>query len=71
MTAEDKIKYRKEYNLNIIRCLQEIAEKYDNLRFIQLLDCLGLPTVDTKGNDRYHEESYDTYKKIIRSPIIQ
>lgn len=64
---DDKIKSRYQYNCAIIFKLSQLVEKYPELRFIQLLQAIGI--VDADGRDRFYEESVDTWKGITENKL--
>lgn len=65
---DDKIRSRYQYNCAIISKLSQLVEKYPELRFIQLLQAIGI--VDADGRDRFYEESIDTWKGIVENKLV-
>ena len=55
---EYKIKHRQEYNYKCLDKLKELIEKYPDWRFTQIIFNIGL------AEDRFYEESIDTFEKI-------
>lgn len=62
---EEICKLRHRLNKKILEYIGNIADKYPELRFCQIMSILGLET----KQDRFYEESYDTYQKIINIKI--
>jgi hypothetical protein len=48
-------------NKKILEFLADFAEKNPDLRFWQIMSIFGYET----NPDRFYEESYDTYRKLI------
>lgn len=59
---------RKDYNLRIIKKIEEYIEKNPQMRFIQALWALGIITRDGDLNieDRFYEEPDETFKNVIK-----
>lgn len=53
-----KAELRQEYNLKCLDLIRDIVLANPDLRFTQIIFNLGL------AEDRFYEESIDTYKKI-------
>ena len=68
MSYEDKIKKRQASNMLILNKLSECIEKYPDLRFGQLLICLGILQFGVGGYiiDPWNAESIDILKRIDR-----
>ena len=55
---EKKIEVRQEYNLKCLELIRDIVLANPDLRFTQIIFILGL------AEDRFYEESIDTYGKL-------
>lgn len=62
MNYEEKIKARKEANLEILEKLRELVEAYPEQRFGQIIANYVFP--DYREKDIFFEESVDTLKKM-------
>lgn len=60
---EYKIKHRQEYNYKCLDKLKELIEKYPDWRFTQIIFNVGL------AEDRFYEESVDTFEKLTNFQI--
>ena len=55
-----EVQARKNYNLQILKFLQEKIENFPEIRFCQLLENLGLV-----HHNMFYEESSETYNKLV------
>lgn len=56
---------RKEANIQILSELSKLVEKYPDMRFIQLLEAIGISDpMERGGKDIYYEESSYTLEYI-------
>lgn len=56
---------RKEANIQILSELSKLVEKYPDMRFIQLLEAIGISNpMERGGKDIYYEESSYTLEYI-------
>ena len=62
MNYEEKIKARKEANLEILEKLKELVEAYPEQRFGQIIANYVFP--DYREKDIFFEESVDTLKEM-------
>lgn len=62
MNYEEKIKARKEANLEILEKLRELVEAYPEQRFGQIIANYVFP--DYREKDIFFEESVDTLKEM-------
>ena len=61
---EEKIRKRYDSNIEILKILQKVAEKYQDWRFWQILWNVFFDL----NQDRFYEESYDSLE-IIKNSI--
>lgn len=62
-----KLVKRQESNKEIVKIISKLIDKYQDLRFCQILEGLGLPCYDEENGeaiDRFAEESVDTLKIV-------
>ena len=60
--VQDIVNERPKYNSEIIQLLDEFFTKFPKMRFIQGLWALGV--ISAEGEDKFYEESEDTFKTI-------
>lgn len=63
MTYEEKVKARKESNLEILEKIKELIEKFPEQRFGQIIANYVFPEYMSK--DIFYEESVDTLKFML------
>jgi hypothetical protein len=59
--ANNKIKFRRKANLEILNNLRKIIGNYPELRFHQILYCFGIEEIES---DKFSEESTETLEKL-------
>lgn len=63
MNYEEKVKARKESNLEILEKIKELIEKFPEQRFGQIIANYVFPEYMSK--DIFYEESVDTLKSML------
>lgn len=63
MTYEEKVKARKESNLEILEKIKELIERFPEQRFGQIIANYVFPEYMSK--DIFYEESVDTLKSML------
>ena len=63
MNYEEKVKARKESNLEILEKIKELIERYPEQRFGQIIANYVFPEYMSK--DIFYEESVDTLKSML------
>ena len=62
---EQKRELRQEYNLKCLDLIRDIILRYPDWRFTQIIFNIGL------AEDRFYEESIDTYKMLCNNITTQ
>lgn len=63
MNYEEKVKARKESNLEILKKIKELVERFPEQRFGQIIANYVFPEYMSK--DIFYEESVDTLKSML------
>ena len=73
MTIKEKVNCRVEYNAKLLVILNQLIEKYPDLRMGQILYTFGFitkPAIDGdtyKLFDPFNEEPIDTYNRVVKT----
>lgn len=72
MTFKDKVNCRGEYNAKLLVILNQLIEKYPDLRLGQILYAFGFITKPTTTGtyvlfDSFNEEPIDMYNRVVKT----